>query len=45
MFASSGILARFKDYDEEAVHTQVVVERLTKRLKKEAFFAPNAALV
>jgi hypothetical protein len=45
MFVSAGIVIRFKDYDEEAAEAQQRVERSIKRLQKEVFFAPNAALV
>jgi hypothetical protein len=41
----SGIVTRFKDYDEEAVEAQQRVERSIKRLQNEVFFAPNAAPV
>lgn len=45
MFVSAGIISKFKDYDERAVEAQLTVERSVRCLQKEAFFAPNAALV
>ena len=45
MYLSAPITANFKEYNEQQVLERIQVDRYLDRLEREAFFAPNVALV
>jgi hypothetical protein len=45
MYLSAPIAANFKEYNEQQVLERIQVDRYLDRLEREAFFAPNVALV
>jgi len=45
MFLASGIVAKFKTYDEQIVKNELAVRRISKRMRKEEFFAPDIVMV
>jgi hypothetical protein len=45
MYISAPIIANFREYNEERVQERIAVDRFIDKLEREAYFAPNAALV